>query len=144
MIVLDTTVLIYAVGEDHEFRDPCRSLLTAIESRAVRATTTVEVIQEFVHVRARRRGRLDAVERARAYQTLLAPLVVATEEHLLRAMEIYAASERIGMFDAVLAALAIDGAATLLSADRGFAGVVGLDHVVPTREGVGILLAADR
>jgi predicted nucleic acid-binding protein len=54
MIVLDTTVLVYAVGADHSLRRPCRDLVEAIAERRIEATTTVEVIQEFVHVRGRR------------------------------------------------------------------------------------------
>ena len=57
VIVLDTTVLVYAVGDDHELREPARRVVvTAVESGTAQATTTVEAIQEFVHVRARRRG----------------------------------------------------------------------------------------
>jgi predicted nucleic acid-binding protein len=55
MIVFDTTVLVYAKGADHPLRDPCRQLIAAAERR-IEATTTVEAIQEFVHVRSRRRG----------------------------------------------------------------------------------------
>ena len=54
MIVLDTTVLVYAVGDDHALREPARSLVQAVEEGTVQATTSVEAIQEFVHVRARR------------------------------------------------------------------------------------------
>lgn len=52
MIDLDTTILVYAKGADHPLRDPCRRLIAAIEEGRVLATTTSEVIQEFVHVRA--------------------------------------------------------------------------------------------
>ena len=55
MIVLDTTVLVYAKGIDHPLRQPCRKLIDLIADGRIEATTTVEVIQEFVHVRARRR-----------------------------------------------------------------------------------------
>ena len=65
MIVLDTTVLAYAVGEAHPLRDPCRRLLAAHAEGRIEATTTVEVIQEFAHIRARRRTRPDAVRLAR-------------------------------------------------------------------------------
>ena len=71
MIVLDTTVLIYAVGSEHPLREPCRGLVEAITDGRVEATTTVEVIQEFVHVRARRRGGADAAERGREPLRLL-------------------------------------------------------------------------
>lgn len=60
MIVLDTTVLVYAKGADHRFREPCRDLIAAVAADRIEATTTPEVIQEFVHIRARRRGRNDA------------------------------------------------------------------------------------
>lgn len=60
MIVLDTTVLVYAKGAEHPLRDPCRDLVAAIADERIAATTTAEVIQEFVHVRARRRDRSDA------------------------------------------------------------------------------------
>src|SRR5262247_3607823 len=39
------------------------------------ATTTVEVIQEFVHVRSRRAGRETAIELGRRYLRLLRPLL---------------------------------------------------------------------
>jgi predicted nucleic acid-binding protein len=57
MSVLDTTVLVYAKGADHPLRDPCRQLIAAIAARRLEATTTVEAIQELVHVRARHRDR---------------------------------------------------------------------------------------
>jgi len=66
MIVLDTTVFVYAKGADHPLRDPCRELIAAIADERIEATTTAEVIGEFVHVRARRRGRGDAAALGRA------------------------------------------------------------------------------
>ena len=65
MIILDTTVLAYAVGEDHPLREPCRRLLAAHANGSIEATTTVEVLQEFTHVRARRRSRQDAARLTR-------------------------------------------------------------------------------
>lgn len=45
MIVLDTTVLVYAKGAEHPLRDPCRDLVAAIADERIAATTTAEVIQ---------------------------------------------------------------------------------------------------
>ena len=47
MIVVDTTVLAYAVGDTHPLREPCRRLLAAHADGRIEATTTVEVIQAF-------------------------------------------------------------------------------------------------
>ena len=66
MILFDTTVLSYAVGVEHPLREPCRRLLRAHGDGHIEAATTIEVVQEFVHVRARRRSRADSVSVARA------------------------------------------------------------------------------
>ena len=140
-MVLDTTVLVFAVGAEHPFREPCRQLISAAEDGSVELRTTVEVLQEFIHVRAHRRDREDAVALGRSYLTLLAPMLSTEETHLRAALAIYRGTPRIGMFDAVLASVALDNGATLISADVGFSTVSGLTHVVPTNAGVAGLLS---
>lgn len=130
MIVLDTTVLVYAVGDDHDLRTPARAIVEAVEDGATQATTTVEAIQEFVHVRARRRGRADAAALGRAYATLLSPLLQPSEEHLVAGLRLFEREDALGAFDAVLAASAIAVKAdALVSADRSFGSVRGLRWV---------------
>ncbi len=142
MIVLDTTVLVYAKGAEHPFREPCRQLIGAIADGTVAATTTPEVIQEFVHVRARRRGRADAAQLGDDHADLLAPLLSVGTETLRRGLAIYVMHEALGAFDAVLAAAAIDaGAMALVSADRAFTAVDGLRHVVPDLSGLAELIS---
>jgi predicted nucleic acid-binding protein len=132
LIVLDTTVLVYAKGADHPLRQPSRSLLEAVAAGTVQATTTPEVIQEFVHVRARRRPQRDAAELGRSLVELLSPLLTIEEHHLLAGLRLFDRHPRLGPFDAVLAAAAIaSGAEALLSADRTFSEVPGIRHVVP-------------
>ena len=143
MIVLDTTVLVYAKGADHELRESCRSLVAAIAAGKVDATTSVEVIQEFVHVRARRRGRADAASLGRDYVDLLAPLLPISANELRTGLALFESVARLGAFDAVLAAAAIgSGAAALVSADSAFADVPGLTHVMPDKAGIERLLAS--
>lgn len=133
MIVLDTTVLVYAVGVAHPLREPCRVLIGAARDGTVAATTTVEVVQELAHVRARRRGRADATAVARNYAALLAPLLVVDTDDLRAGLDLFERHDGLGAFDAVLAAVAIRrGADALVSADGAFAGIEGLRHVDPT------------
>jgi predicted nucleic acid-binding protein len=142
VIVLDTTVLVYAKGIEHPLREPCRDLVARIAAGDLAATTTVEVIQEFVHVRARRRARSDAAEVGRDYAELLSPLLLVKGEHLERGLVLFERSPKIGAFDAVLAAAALDvGATSLVSADSAFAEVADLPHVTPDAPGVASLLA---
>jgi predicted nucleic acid-binding protein len=143
MIVLDTTVLVYAKGSEHPLREPCRDLVDSIAKGAVDATTSVEAIQEFVHVRARRRDRKDAATLGRDYAELLSPLLPVEGRHLRRGLELFERSEGLGAFDAVLAAAAIDaGAVALVSADNDFAGVPDLAHAFPDAAGIGALLSS--
>lgn len=141
MIVLDTTVLVYAVGDEHRFRVPCRQLLSAVGAGAVVASTTPEVIQEFAHVRARRRSRTDAIELAEAYSDLLAPLLVVDEQGLRAGLRLFGGHPQLGSFDSVLLATAsAGGAAAVVSADAAFGDVTGVRHVVPDGDGIAELL----
>jgi predicted nucleic acid-binding protein len=123
VILLDTTVLVYAVGSEHPLRAPSRAIVEHVVAGTVRATTTIEVIQEFAHVRGRRRGREDAASVARAFAGLLGPLATVGPEDLDVGLHLYAGADRLGSFDAVLAAVALDRAATLVSADAAFSEV---------------------
>jgi predicted nucleic acid-binding protein len=140
MILLDTTVLLYAVGAEHRFRNPCRELVAAIADGRIEASTTAEVIQEFVHVRARRRDRRDAVALGRSYADLLSPLLGVTADHLERGLTTFETTPNVGAFDAVLAAVAKSAGATLISADDAFSDLPDITHVVPDATGVGGLL----
>jgi hypothetical protein len=137
VIVLDTTVLAYAVGDEHPLRDPCRRILAAHGEGLVEATTTIEVIQEFAHIRARRRGRADAAALARAYLASFTVLVASATD-LERGLTLFENHPALGAFDAVLAAVALErGADALISADRAFASVPGLPWIDPATPAIG-------
>ncbi len=126
MILVDTTVLVYGVGADHPLRDPARAFITAFRDGTLHGVTTVEVIQEFAHVRARRRDRDDAAALAGAYADLLSPLQSPSGESLKVGLDLWKAVPTLGSFDSVLAALALTSDLPLVSADRAFGDVPGL------------------
>jgi predicted nucleic acid-binding protein len=126
VILLDTSVLVYAVGDAHALRAPCREVLGGARRGLVAARTTVEVVQEFAHVRARRRPRADATRHARDFVRGLGPLLVTTSADLALGLDLFERTS-LGAFDAVLAAVALNNEAeALVSADRAFAEVPGL------------------
>lgn len=140
MIVLDTTILTYAVGDEHPLRDPCRRLLIAHGAGRIEAATTPEVISEFVHVRARRRSRSDAVTLARSYLAALG-ILATTAEDVLIGLDLFERHPGLGAFDAVLAAVALGrGAEALVSADRAFGSVPNLPWVDPATPALDRLL----
>jgi predicted nucleic acid-binding protein len=132
VIVVDTTVLVYAVGSEHPLRRPSRRIVRAVEQGRVAATTTVEVVQEFVHVRSRRSERADAAALGRTWASLFSPLLDTNEDDLALALDMYPRHPRLGGFDCLLAAAAMRrGVEVLVSADSAFAAVTGLRHVDP-------------
>lgn len=138
MIVVDTTVLVYAVGAGHPLKEPCREL---ISSRIDSLTTTAGVIQEFVHVRSRRRSRSDAVALATAYLRLFSPLLDVAEHAVPEALELLEKHPDLGAFDALLAAAArMATCEALVTADRSFSAIPGLTVVFPDSTGIAALL----
>ncbi|MHB1525338.1 MAG: type II toxin-antitoxin system VapC family toxin [Candidatus Dormibacteria bacterium] len=132
MIVLDTTILVYGVGSEHPLRGPCRALLELVRDGVVRGGTTVEVVQEFAHVRSRRRPRAEAADRAREYARGLSPLVQPDEEDVFGGLDLFQGLSSLGPFDAVLAAAARRRGWALASADRSFEEVTGLAYLDPS------------
>ena len=142
MIVLDTNVLTYAVGDEHPLRLPCQRLVQAITDGQVAATTTLAVVREFAYVRSQRRPRREAATLARRYATLLAPLLTSRQGQVGHALDLYERHPQLDAFDAFLAAVVLDeGAEALVSADRAFAAVDGLVHVDPATPALDRLLA---
>jgi predicted nucleic acid-binding protein len=136
MIVLDTSILVYATGVEHPLRGPCRELIGRVAAGRLAATTTPEVIQEFAHVRSRRLPRREAVRLARDMSSLFEPLIVTDHVTLALGLRIYEESTVLGAFDAVLCAAALTlSVEALVSADRAFATVDGLRHVDPAWTG---------
>jgi uncharacterized protein len=129
MILLDTTVLVHAVGSEHPLRAAAAAVIEAVGFGRLAATTTPEVIQEFTHVRARRRDRADAGALARDLVTLLTPLTPVTASDVHAGLELFERHPELGCFDAVLAAVARRVGASLVSADGAFAAVLGGGHV---------------
>jgi predicted nucleic acid-binding protein len=140
MIILDTTVLSYAVGDEHPLRAPCRRLLTAHGDGRIEATTTVEVVQEFVHVRARRRSRADAVALGRYYRAAFV-LLSSLPDDLDLGLDLFARYPSLGAFDAVLVAVALNRhAEALVSGDRAFGEVHALPWIDPATQALDHLI----
>lgn len=106
-------------------------MLTAHSRRALECTTTVEVLQEFVHASGRRRPRAETAALARSYQQAF-DLLLAEPGDLTLGLELYDAHPRLGAFAAVLAAVALNrDLEALISADGDFAEVPGLRWLAP-------------
>ncbi len=136
MILLDTTCLVYAVGDDHERQASARALMDAALRGTITARTTSQVIMEFAHVRGRRRDRRDAASLARDFSDLLGPLEPTTAPDVSTALTLWQDNPEIGSFDALLLAVAVRiGAEAVVSEDAGLARV-GIVPVMSAAEAV--------
>lgn len=130
--LFDTSVFVYALGREHPYRDPCRAIMRKGERGLIAGEASIELIHEFVHVRARRGvARATAVGDARdiGSTSRLHPVDRADIE---RALQLWCEHQRLDMRDAIFAAQALNrGIDAILSADRGFDGIHGLERIDP-------------
>jgi len=112
-------VFVYAVGAEHAYRAPCREIVERARRRELTGEASVELVQEFLHQRARRTGdREEAVRRARLLPALCR-LHDVERRDLARALELYAGSDALDARDARFAAVALNrGIGLVLSPGR--------------------------
>lgn len=140
-VAIDTSVPVYAVGSDSPFKDSCRQLIQLAGTGDVVLEASVEVIQEFLHVRARRTGdRLVAANAARALADVVR-LHEVEEADTRRAIDLFARHSPLDALDAIHAATCLNrGISTLISADRAFDDLPDLRRVDP-RDAQALLLS---
>jgi len=141
VIVLDTTVLVYATGSAHPLREHCRTLVAAIARETWKRRRPSRWSKSSCMCRAKRRPRADAVGLGFACADLLTPFLPVGRNELQTGLQLYRDTAQLGAFDAILAAAALAvHADALVSADTAFAAVAELAHVIPDQLSVQRLL----
>jgi predicted nucleic acid-binding protein len=139
LILLDTNILIYAVGSEHPLRAPCRRVLSAHAEGVIRCFVTIEVIQEFAHARARR-SRAEAVRLARFYTGFFRAEITGRLD-LRAGLTLFEEHPNLGAFDSVLAGVALNREVeALVSADQAFGVIPHLPWVDPAGPELDLLL----
>jgi predicted nucleic acid-binding protein len=128
---LDANVFVYAVGADHEYREPCRAIVKDVRDGRLEGESSVEVIQEAVHI-LRRKGRSDATVLGREFMAVCHKLHSIERSDLTLALELLEKQEELDTRDGVHAAVALNRRiAVILSADRRFEEISGLERIDP-------------
>lgn len=128
MILLDTNVLVYAIGEEHDLKGVAADLVSLAHEFPLR--TTRDVIGEFAHAFARRgRSRQDTTDVVVGWCEAFSPIIVPSEEDFAVAFDLWSEHQRLDVFDATLAATALRLDAQLVSADGAYGDVPGLAYV---------------
>jgi predicted nucleic acid-binding protein len=128
----DTSIFVYALGDEHPYREPCREIVVKAGSSALHGEASADLLQELAHQRFRRTGdRAAAVAAAREASTLCRLHPVEPDD-VLRGLDIYQTHPRLDARDAVFAALALNrDLDAILTADRAFDEVEGLERIDP-------------
>lgn len=130
--LFDTSVFLYALGGEHRYREPCRAVMDDGAQGLLSPEASVELIHEFAYVRCRR-----GISRTTASEDALdiaatSRLHTVTPSDIERALELWREHERLDMRDAIFAAQALNrGIDAILSPDRGFDGIPGLERIDP-------------
>ena len=129
---VDTAVLMYAVGADHPLREPCRDVLARVESGEIDAEISVEVVQELLH-RYLAIGRGNAVvDLVTRTLDLFAPVLPVTHAVMRRVPDLARAYPKLAARDLIhVAVCQHEGIAEIISPDRGFDAVAGLQRIDP-------------
>lgn len=130
--LVDSAVVVYALGADSPWRQSCRQLLVQAGQQRIRAYASVEMIQELVHHRLRRSGdRALSVQQGR-YASSLFTLLNFDREVLDLSLDLTERVPTIRGRDAVHAATALAyGIDRIISPDRAFDGIPGLTRLDP-------------
>jgi uncharacterized protein len=131
-VLLDTNVILYALGGPHPYAEPCRRIVTLAGEGSLSPEAPVDLVQEILHHRARRLGdRRRAAADALAAATLCRLHAVDAQDTQLAA-ELFASTRLLSARDAVFAAVGVrHELATILSADTHFDELTVLRRIDP-------------
>lgn len=131
-VLVDTNVVLYAIGGPHAYAEPCRRLLALAGEGGLTLEAPVDLVQEIAHHRTRRlRDRRQAAADALA-AAALCRLHPVEPEDARAAAQLFASSQTLSARDAVFAAIAArHGLGEILSADTDFDGLPQLRRIDP-------------
>ena len=128
----DTAVFVYAYGAEHPYAEPCREVIERVGASGVKGEASADLLQELMHQRFRRTGDRSLAATQASAAADLCFLHEVRPGDILRAIDLFAATTRIGARDAVFAAVALNrGIPAILSPDLAFDEVEGLARVDP-------------
>lgn len=130
MILVDSNIPMYLVGADHPHKIDARHLLERSIANSERLVTDAEVLQEILH-RYAAIGRRDAIQPALdAILSIVDEVFPVESADVLAARDVLFGSAGISSRDALhVALMRRHGVERILSFDRGFDGVPGLERI---------------
>ncbi|MFO7680585.1 MAG: type II toxin-antitoxin system VapC family toxin [Chloroflexota bacterium] len=133
-IFLDANIFMYAAGKPHEYKQPCREILQAVEAKQLTAATNTEVLQEILyryhHVQLPDKG----IQLCRYILEYPLTILPVTPADITNALELLSQNQNSGLKprDALHAATMQNNNVTqILSADKHFDRITGIQRLDP-------------
>ncbi|MGN6189331.1 MAG: type II toxin-antitoxin system VapC family toxin [Conexibacter sp.] len=131
----DTNVFVYALGGPSPYREPCRAIVEKAAAGRLDGEASADLVQEFLHQRMRQVGDRALAAAAARRIPLLCRLHDVKASDLTLALWLFETHERVTARDATFAAVALNrGLDAILSADRDFDEIPGLERIDPRDE----------
>jgi len=129
---LDTSIIMYAVGKEHHYKESCVAIIEKIARQKLEVVTDSEVFQEILyrysHIGQKEKG----ISVARDMLILIGNVIPVKREDVKLALEIFADSKGIKSRDAIHAAIMLNnGFNEILSTDRHFEKIKGIKRKDP-------------
>ena len=127
MKLVDANIVIYLLGHEHRYREPCRAIIDQMVVRPYDYSIDAEMLQELLYV-FWKRGAIDTgTEVVRQLLGLVPEAVPVGEPEIAAAARLLERPSRLSVRDAIHAAVVfeydLDG---IISADKGFDSVSSL------------------
>ena len=132
MKLLDTNIVIYALGGEHPYRDPCKAVINQLEGRHHDYAVSAEMLQEVLSVFWNKRDLKTGIEAVNKLLAVFPSPIPITGADVALAVRLIEQSLGLSPRDAIYAAIVLGhGLEGIVSADRGFDQVPGLVRYDP-------------
>jgi uncharacterized protein len=130
MIFVDSNIPMYVAGRDHPLKERARRFLSGVQSGRVEACTSTEVLQEILYRYIGLKRRDLALQVYDLFVQLCTQVFAVTIADTDRARLLIAQSERLGVRDAIHAAVMLNNdISQLASLDTGFDDIDGIVRI---------------
>ena len=133
MKLLDANIVIYSLGRDHPYREPCRAIINQLEERPHDYAVDAEMLQEILYVFSNRGDIKTGVEAVLRLLDLFPDVIPITGAEIGTATRLIGQPPRLSVRDAIHAAVALEhGLEGIVTADKVFEHIPGLRRFDPT------------
>ena len=133
MKLLDTNIVIYAMGKTHPYKGPCLQVMARASQGTQEYIIDAELLQEILHIFYVRRQVERGIARVNDLLSIFPNVIPIGVQEVRVASRILAHNLRLSSRDAIHAGVVLaHGLEGLVSTDRSFDGITGLVRYDPT------------